>query len=117
MPVWSPGISVLGSYLHLIRHSTWSQVKDSVLCACSCVPPVNLVTSLQFSNDANTMPDVTVDREMEKNSNRARTVLLFSTAGTKNTFVDGIEKGFYQETLTKTNHAALRFSQEILTAC
>jgi len=54
---------------------------------------------------------------MEKNSNRARTDHLFSTTGTNNTFGDRIEKGFYQETLTKTNHAALRFSQEILTAC
>ena len=63
------------------------------------------------------MPDVTVDREKEKNSNRARTDHLFSTTGTNNTFGDRIEKGFYQETLTKTNHAALRFSQEILTAC
>jgi len=81
------------------------------------LPPVNRVTSLQFPDDANTMFDVTVDREMEKNSNRARTALLFPTTGTNSTFADRIEKGFYQETLTKTNHVALRFSQEILTAC
>jgi len=37
--------------------------------------------------------------------------------GANNTFADRSKKDFYQETLTKTNHAALRFSQEILTAC
>ena len=81
------------------------------------LPPVNRVTSLQLPDDANTMPDVTIDREKEKNSNRARTALLFPTTGTNNTFADRVEKDFYQETLTKTSDAALRFSQETLTAC
>jgi len=55
-----------------------------------------------------------IDREPKRNSNRARTALFFTT-GTKNTFVDRIEKDFYQEFLTKTNHAVFRFSQEKLT--
>jgi len=42
---------------------------------------------------------------------------FFFTTGTKNTFVDRIEKDFYQEFLTKTNHAVFRFSQEKLTMC
>jgi hypothetical protein len=78
-------------------------------------PPVTLATSLQLPDEANTLPDVTVNTEME-NSNRTRTVLFFTT-GTNSTFADRIKKDFYQEILTKTNHAAFRSSQEILTTC
>jgi len=34
--------------------------------------------------------------------------------GANNTFADRIKKGFYQETLTKTNHVALRLVKKYL---
>jgi hypothetical protein len=46
-------------------------------------PPVNLATSIQSPDDANTITDAIVDIDKEKNSNGGRTALSLSTTSTK----------------------------------
>ena len=86
MPVGSSGVEpTFGSYSHLIRRSTGLQVKDSELCTCTFIPPVNLVTSTQFSDDTKTIPDVEHNRQKQK-SNTMKATLLSPNTGTNNTY-------------------------------
>jgi hypothetical protein len=59
--------------------------------------PVNLATSIQLPDYANTIPDAIVDREKEKNSNGGRTALILSTYSTNNALLTELKRVFIKK--------------------
>jgi hypothetical protein len=61
------------------------------------------------------VPDMKIFREPKKKQQQSKNAHFLFTPSTNSTFIDRIEKVFYQEFLTKTKLAVYCFSQEILT--